>query len=134
MPPLPNPAPAVELCGHPLVHLLFASRPLLRCLRGERHEYMRRAWIACAHHLTSGFAPMAEGRTPTDPREACLQVFDASMQLARTHGLTGPDLVARFNHQAESGAMNSLTKSDDAVEFLVAALMVLVARKLQAVD
>lgn len=133
MTPLPSADAAREdLCGHPLVHLLFAVRPHLRCHRGDKLDYLRRAWIANALHLTSGHLPMLEGRTPTDPREAALAVVDASIQLARALGITGPDLAARFNDRAESGQLNALIKSDDAIENLVAVMMVLVARKLEA--
>jgi hypothetical protein len=121
-----------ELTGDARTHLLFATMPLLRILRGDKREYLRRAWIANALHHTTGFAPMPEGRLPTDPREAALTFFSAAIQVARTAGIDGPDLVNHFNNLKEGGAFNSLVKSDDALEHAVAALMVLVAAKMKA--
>lgn len=121
-----------DLTGDPRVHLLFATFPLLRIVRGDRRDFLRRAWLANALPRSTGFSHMPEGRTPSNPRDAALCLFDAVVQVARTNGIDGPDLAAHFNRTRESGSLNSLVKADDALEHAIAALMVLVARRLQA--
>jgi|ERR1051326_3336648 hypothetical protein len=115
------------------VNLLLASQRLIHLLHGDKRDFFRRAWIACALQQASIVMRIEEDRLPTQPRAAVLALHEAVLQLGEAHGITRRDFVEAFNDHGESGDYGKADSADEAIARCVSLLTVLSARRLENV-
>lgn len=111
--------------------LLLVVSQLLRSdvFKGDKRERLHRAFLGSAVYLGNAIMPELEGRLPTSPKEAALELHQAVIELCMRVGINGRDLVEHYNNVREA-ASYGLGSVGEAAERSLALLAVFYARDL----
>lgn len=111
------------------VDFLIAAHPLLRFVRGEKKDFLRRAWIAAALEQAGIAMNKDIAALPTSPRAALLALHRAVLELGVAAGVERMEFVQHFNDHGEAGG--TACTPDEAIEAARGLFLTLLARKLE---
>lgn len=116
-----------------VLNLLLAAAPLIKTVRDERREHLRRAFLACALKYGTEAMNTDEGRLPTNPHEAAQALHVATLDLCQRAGISRVDLSDAYNAHGEAGTFAD-GGVDEAARRAAALLSIFYARALTDIE